>query len=290
MLARGPDFFCIMTTEGRNVKEYFMKDHEKTKEQLIAELIVLKRLIVELAASTSFRGLTEESLRKALERALSSGEEYSDEKTDMLTFLGKTLGDCRILTALPNEVPLYDKLTGLLNRHGFFTVAEKQLQMAGRGKMNMCLLLLYADIDRMTWINDYLGHELGDQALIEAATALKKTFRQSDTICRLGDDKFAVLLSNTTAREGEATILERLRENIHSINSQEKRRFDLSLSAGITQYDLEKPCGIEELLVMADNLMYECKLAKKPSRLSDCQQQTIVTEQGQPNREKVADG
>ena len=57
----------------------------------------------------------------------------------------------------------------------------------------MCLF--FADLDLLKWINDELGHEEGDKALIEAASVLKETFRTSDIIARLGGDEFLLLLT-----------------------------------------------------------------------------------------------
>ena len=68
-----------------------------------------------------------------------------------------------------------DLLTGLYNRRGFLTIAEQQLKIAARTKIG--LLLLFADLDGMKWINDNLGHKKGDEALIEAGNVLKWRFR-----------------------------------------------------------------------------------------------------------------
>ena len=55
------------------------------------------------------------------------------------------------------------------------------------------MALAFIDLDGMKRINDELGHEFGDQALIATARILKSTFRASDLIARLGGDKFIVL-------------------------------------------------------------------------------------------------
>ncbi len=83
-----------------------------------------------------------------------------------------------------------DDLTGLLNRRGFFPIAEQQLKLANRSGTG--LVLLFADIDNLKWINDKFGHKEGDAVLIDVSRAIKESFRDSDIIARLGGDEFAV--------------------------------------------------------------------------------------------------
>ena len=78
---------------------------------------------------------------------------------------------------------IVDELTGLYNRRGFFTLCQQQLKLAERS--NKSLALFFVDLDRMKWINDTLGHQEGDRALIRVATILHHTFR-TDVIGRLG--------------------------------------------------------------------------------------------------------
>ena len=153
---------------------------------------------------------------------------------------------------------LIDELTGLHNRRGFFALAEQQLKIANRMKKEM--LLIFADLDQLKWINDTLGHHEGDLALIEAAGILKETFRKSDIIARIGGDEFVI---TTEAVEASVNVLiTRLLENLDSYNAKGDRRYKLSLSTGITRYEPENPCSIDELLRRADALMYEAKRKK----------------------------
>ena len=97
--------------------------------------------------------------------------------------------------AIVEERALTDDLTGIYNRRGFFFLANQQIEMAIRNKR--MLLLLYLDIDNFKNINDELGHENGDRALIESANILKNTFRKSDIIARIGGDEFVVFPIDT---------------------------------------------------------------------------------------------
>ena len=157
---------------------------------------------------------------------------------------------------------LKDELTGLLNRRGFMTLAEYELKLCIRNKMNT--VMVYADLDRMKWINDNLGHEEGDRALINTADILKRIFRDSDIVARLGGDEFAVLLTGGTAKGTEIAI-GRLRLNLSAHNARPYSRYILSLSIGTARYDHEHACSLQDLLNQADVSMYLEKKAKQKS-------------------------
>lgn len=95
-----------------------------------------------------------------------------------------------------HTISLHDDLTGLYNRRGFFTLAEHLLKLAKRQQEG--LFMLYADLDDLKKINDTLGHQKGDWALIDTANLLKETFRESDIIARIGGDEFVVMPIETT--------------------------------------------------------------------------------------------
>lgn len=160
------------------------------------------------------------------------------------------------------SLSITDELTGLYNRRGFFTLAEQQLKLADRMKRGM--LLLFADLDNLKWINDTFGHDEGDLALIEIANILKETFRKSDITARIGGDEFVVLAIE--AHRNSANILTtRLQENLKAHNAKRGRGYELSLSMGIARYDPESPCPIDKLISLADKSMYQEKRSKQNS-------------------------
>ena len=142
-------------------------------------------------------------------------------------------------------------------------MAEKHLLLVDR--VEESLHLLYADLDNMKGINDSLGHDTGDQALVDAADVLKSTFRKADVvgIGRLGGDEFAVLMFSSYEPSCNHPVLNRLAENIAERNQQPGRRYELSMSVCIVRYDPENPCSVEQFLALADKAMYQCKNEKK---------------------------
>jgi len=163
------------------------------------------------------------------------------------------------------SLSLTDELTGILNRRGFFTLADHQLKLAKRQKQE--ILLLYADVDNLKKINDTLGHKEGDSALSEVANILKVTYRDSDIIARIGGDEFAVLPVGTS-KDKISIITARLQNNLDSYNAKSDSIYKLSLSVGVAAYNPEFIYSIDELLSEADKLMYERKRDKKDFEVS----------------------
>ena len=159
------------------------------------------------------------------------------------------------------DISITDELTGVLNRRGFFEMAERQLKVTDRMKGE--LFLLFADIDDLKVINDTLGHQAGDQLLIDAGNILRDTFRQTDIIGRLGGDEFAVLLPDKPGANSEESVLIRLEENADNFNNQKSRSYKVMISSGVIKYDVNSPCTIDELLIKADKLMFVRKKERK---------------------------
>ena len=154
-------------------------------------------------------------------------------------------------------VAITDVLTGILNRRGFFTLAEQQRKVADRAKRKM--YLLYLDLNQMKKINDMHGHKAGDQALCDTAYILKKTFRESDIIARIGGDEFAVLLTEPAEPDLKNIIIEHVQTNVKAFNEKAAGNYQLSLSIGLVQYDPKHPCSLDVMLSRADEQMYEDK-------------------------------
>jgi two-component system cell cycle response regulator len=162
------------------------------------------------------------------------------------------------------DAAITDELTGLFNRRGFFTLGEQQCRLADRH--SKCMSLLYIDLDGFKNINDELGHQTGDEALLDTANILRKTFRKSDIIARIGGDEFAVLLTEPSETPAEDVIIAHVMERFSLHNKQGGRKYELLLSIGMAHYDPERPCSIDQLLNKADALMYD---DKRRHRLED---------------------
>ena len=89
----------------------------------------------------------------------------------------------------------YDPLTGLANRTLFTERLKQELAAAERNQQQ--LALLYLDLDRFKEINDSLGHNAGDQVLLEISQRLREALHPNETLARLGGDEFAVVSPHT---------------------------------------------------------------------------------------------
>jgi len=191
-----------------------------------------------------------------VELSLSSWERKDDI---FFTAIIRDITRRRKLEQRLREASFTDELTGLLNRRGFMTLSEKQMHISRRYKRSFSILFL--DLNEMKQINDSFGHKEGDQALIDLADLLKKTFRSSDIIARLGGDEFTVLI-NEPNPDIDKIISINFLKNLQTFNDRSDRPYKLSTSLGISHFDPSNPQSIDDLLAEADKLMYEHKSHK----------------------------
>jgi diguanylate cyclase (GGDEF)-like protein len=148
----------------------------------------------------------------------------------------------------------HDPLTGLPNRRMFEDALVRAGARARRGKTGALLML---DIDNLKSYNDALGHNQGDQALVNFALLLQTHVRAGDMLARVGGDEFGVVLEAATLEEA-VEIGERMRKAAaEEPFVSDARAFELGLSGGIVPFD-----GTEEihtLMDAADAALYEAK-------------------------------
>jgi diguanylate cyclase (GGDEF)-like protein len=155
----------------------------------------------------------------------------------------------------------YDALTNLPNRRLFLDQLEKTLAAALRHKTHAALL--YLDLDHFKTLNDSLGHDIGDELLIQVANRLKLCVRDEDTVARLGGDEFVLLLSSReitkeSMLEHSLTMAERVQSTLEVPYKLKGHIHHITPSIGITL--IPQP-GITpgELLKQADTAMYHAK-------------------------------
>lgn len=158
------------------------------------------------------------------------------------------------------DAALSDELTGLLNRRGWFAVADHELDRARRAGERRGML--FFDVDGLKQVNDRLGHREGDRAIVDAARVLRSVARTSDVLGRLGGDEFVLMLGDG----GEADVVRtRVLEALARHNQGSDARFELRLSIGAEVWYPDDAPSLEELLRRADVEMYADKAAR-PAR------------------------
>lgn len=153
-----------------------------------------------------------------------------------------------------------DMLTDLPNRRYGLNRLAQEFETALRFKRPISILML--DLDHFKIINDSLGHDAGDQALVHTAKLIKQAIRNSDIACRLGGEEFIVIATNTDGVTALG-LAERIRHAIE--NSQPPglslcQPLTVSIGvAGSTGWEHES----KELIARADKALYQIKLGKR---------------------------
>src|SRR6267378_3182294 len=191
----------------------------------------------------------------------SPGDTRSQPASRLLMCAVRCAAKQYMLQAELGNLALTDELTGLYNRRGFMALAGRQWKLGRRSGRGMLLFMM--DVDHLKQINDSFGHLEGDCALQRTADVLEETFRDSDVVARLGGDEFAVLAIEA-AGHSEATIKARLLELLKSVSAKQSR-YAISLSLGVARCDPDSPASIAELMMKADQAMYEQKRQRSKS-------------------------
>ncbi|BAL22737.1 bifunctional diguanylate cyclase/phosphodiesterase [Azoarcus sp. KH32C] len=154
----------------------------------------------------------------------------------------------------------FDALTGLANRsllHDRMELALLQQRRAGQ-KMG----LLFLDLDGFKWVNDTLGHNVGDELLIEVAQRLKGCVREHDTVARLGGDEFTIVVTGLHDADVLRSIGEKILDVLREPFTLGGGSHHISCSVGITVFP-DDGGDVQILLRNADIAMYKSKQAGK---------------------------
>ncbi len=148
---------------------------------------------------------------------------------------------------------LYDPLTGLLNRSYFMTQLRQRLETP-----EQLFAVLFLDVDHFKLVNDSLGHNAGDQLLIQMAQRLRPCIRKTDIFARLGGDEFSILLDGVKTVQQAQSIADQIKAVLSHPFQIEDRQVFASVSVGIAHSDnlYHHP---EDILRDADIAMYQAK-------------------------------
>jgi diguanylate cyclase (GGDEF)-like protein/PAS domain S-box-containing protein len=150
----------------------------------------------------------------------------------------------------------YDALTDLPNRVLLQDRARQALALARReGKS---LAVMYIDLDGFKQVNDSLGHDLGDQLLVQFARRMQAAVRQSDTVCRQGGDEFVVLLPGLDGPQQSTVVARKVLAVCQAPFDLQGHEVRVGLSAGLALFP-QHGSAFEELARHADTAMYAAK-------------------------------
>lgn len=185
-------------------------------------------------------------------RTLSPIFEEGTRKVKYVAVISKDISDLKKTEEKLKYLSLHDPLTNLYNRAYF----EEEMHRLDNTRFELAGLIM-CDIDGLKLINDTLGHDKGDELLIIASQIIRKSFRESDVVARVGGDEFAILLPNSPRPKVEE-ICKRIKDGVIEYNAKNP-----SLPLGISMgFAIRTSPGesMAELYREADNQMYKEKL------------------------------
>ena len=150
----------------------------------------------------------------------------------------------------------HDGLTGLENRLGLRSKLDEMLQAAIRHGGSLAVLMI--DLDRFKHVNDTLGHDVGDELLVEIARRLRSTVRSGDVVARLGGDEFVLVLDNLPDESGVTVAVQKLVRQLRGNFRLSDRAVYTTCSIGISRFPQDGTDG-STLLKHADLAMYTAK-------------------------------
>ena len=153
----------------------------------------------------------------------------------------------------------HDQLTGTLNRRGLEEAFEHEFARAQRRRSPLCVGLL--DIDNFKRLNDTLGHDAGDAALIHLATVIRETLRPQDTLARFGGEEFVIILPDTPLDNAVTAFVRLQRELTRRFFLHDNEKLLITFSAGVT--DLRAGDNQSSITKRADEAMYTAKKSGK---------------------------
>jgi diguanylate cyclase (GGDEF)-like protein len=152
----------------------------------------------------------------------------------------------------------YDALTGLSNRHHFWTGLQSILRRASVENSGTALCLF--DVDHFKDINDRFGHAAGDEVLEAIGNIVRAELRSSDMAGRLGGDEFCFALPRTDSDEC-ARVAERIRDRLGTLAFGMAIGSPFSVTATFGVAESEPNVNAKELMEAADRALYQAKSA-----------------------------
>jgi diguanylate cyclase (GGDEF)-like protein len=150
----------------------------------------------------------------------------------------------------------HDGLTGLPVRNVLLERLELALDEIKRQANSLALLMV--DVDNFKYINDTMGHDVGDQVLIKIGARLQESLRSTDTVARMGGDEFTVLLTGLNDPEEARKIASHLVSTISEPIELQGIRVEVSVSVGVATYP-ESGSDVKTLLRNSDAALYKAK-------------------------------
>ena len=170
--------------------------------------------------------------------------------------LRASLRDLEETQAELHHQAFHDALTKLPNRALLINRLEQALARAKRTSTGNAIVFL--DLDRFKWINDSLGHRVGDRLIAAVADRFRDAVRPGDTVARLGGDEFVVLCEDLVEQSGATTVAQRMAESLVVPFDIDGHSIELTASFGVSFSDSSTDAPLD-MVRDADLAMYRAK-------------------------------
>jgi diguanylate cyclase (GGDEF)-like protein len=223
------------------IATYWSYQHQATTEEV---------KLLELLAKSTAIAMENVDIYSQLEHKL------SDRTTALEAAnlrLQQEIQKSQTMAAEIRRLSLTDELTGLHNRRGFFLLAEQQLRLGKRSRIET--QLMFFEINRIAEIKAKFGDEISDNVIVAVGKLLKRSFRGSDTLGRISEDEFVVLVQGQNLVCD--VIEERVKANLDQFNQTQNLPFPIHLNIGIQHYNYNSNISLEDLIKLAHVHVYE---------------------------------
>jgi len=220
---------------------------------LLSVILLQNTVLNPLAALTRQLRLVRQDKTHLGERVVVKGNVEIAELAEDFNALTSEL---HVLYKTLESMAFTDSLTRMPNRALFYDRLEKATSLAKNENAEFLLFVL--DLDRFKYVNDTLGHHIGDQLLQEIARRLQSSVRKSDTIARLGGDEFAAILFGVHGLQSAEIIARKIINLVNEPIIIENHNLTVGASIGIVRCPQD---GIDnnQLMQRADMAMYHAK-------------------------------
>jgi diguanylate cyclase (GGDEF)-like protein/PAS domain S-box-containing protein len=229
---------------GIRIGEHYVRPEERTElVAVLADAPTLNSVEIEMIRKDGRRMWALTNLTLVGDRIHSTVVDISDRKRAEEQIEFHAYHD--VLTMLPNRKLFTDRLTHSLSR----------ARRSGKS-----LAVMFVDLDHFKSINDRLGHEAGDELLLEMARRLRANVRDDDTVARLGGDEFTIILAELRYPEDAVNVTEKILKAVEQPLLIAGTSIEVSASIGIAIFP-DDGNDAESLLRNADSAMYRAKEA-----------------------------
>lgn len=146
-----------------------------------------------------------------------------------------------------------DTLTGVLNRRTGIALLEQRLEMAKAQYLK--LTICFVDVNDLKMINDTYGHHDGDNVIQSISRLLGQRLNKNDVLCRFGGDEFIIAFTDCELDQAKLKM-EQIDQDINIHSYRNHKDYCISISWGFAEFNPAKPVLLDELIKLADSMMY----------------------------------